>query len=261
MSHEDPAISRVDVFPDYGRGFVFHWEVAGGFEDRGPWQFLVQFAPSPVGEWRDMSPVLENVSAWRCNEPIRTSKESVLFFRLLMRTPDDIYESSVVTPYGDLGRRDFLVGRDVMRIESLHLRKASGVEIDIWSISGWGPKCDCRDPVTGHVMDSHCRKCFGTGYMPGYRGPFRTWGGFSTDAQHKVEQDQQGENVDSRKAFELKLVASIPVKKHDAVRDCASGKWYYVDSVSVTAEVRRVPLLQTAVVFEAPITDVIYSLR
>ena len=258
---DDPAIARVDVLPDYGRGFVFHWSVSGGFEEDGPWQFLVQCAPSQAGEWHDISPILENVSAWRSEGPLRVSKERVLFFRVLMRTAKGIHASHVVSPYGDLGRRDFLVGRDVMRIESLHFRKFSGVEIDIWSISGWGPRCECRDPVTGHVRDSHCRKCFGTGYDPGYRGPFRTWAGFSTDSQHKVETDQEGSNIDSTKIFEMKVVASIPLKKHDVIRDVGSGKMYYVDTVASASEIRRVPLIQTAAVFEAPTTDVVYFLK
>lgn len=256
-----PEISRVHVVPDYGRGFVYHWEVAGDFCDPGPWEFLVQAAESQSGDWRDISPVLSNVFAYRAKGPVRVGKAFVLYFRVLMRTPNGVYESGVVSPYGDLDRREFLMGRDIMRMETLHHRKLGGVEIDVWSSSTWGPRCDCRDPVTGHVRDSKCPKCLGTGYAPPYHGPFRVWGAFSTDAQHQTSFGEGGDGVTERKPFSIDLVASVPMKKGDVVKDVRSGKMYHVDSVAVKTEIRRVPLLQQCSVMEAAATDPVYMVE
>lgn len=253
-----PVIPRVHVVPDYGRGFVYHWDVAGGFEDPGPWQFIVQAAETQAGNWRDISPILTNVFAYRADGPVRMSKSFSLYFRVLMRTPNGIYESVVVSPYGDLDRREFLIGRDIMRMEVLHHSKLGGVDIDVWSTSTWGPRCDCRDPVTGHVRDSKCPKCLGTGYDPPYLGPFRVWGAFSTDSQHRTGFNESGDGVSEQKAFSIDLVASVPMKKNDVVRDVRSGKVYHVDSVAVKTEIRRVPLLQQCSVFEAATTDPAY---
>lgn len=252
-------ISKVHVVPDYYRGFVFYWDMTGGFDDPKPWQFLVQAAETPAGDWRDISPILTNAFAYRNDAPVRLGKSFVLYFRVLMRTQNGIYESPVVSPYGDLDRREFLIGRDIMRMEVLHHRKLGGVEIDVWSSSSWGPRCDCRDPVTGHVRDSKCKKCLGTGYDPPYHGPFRVWGSFSPDAQHKMGFAEGGNGVTEQKPFTIDLVASIPMKKGDAVKDIRSGKMYAVDSVAVKTEIRRVPLLQQCTVLESALTDPIYS--
>lgn len=255
----DPAISAVHVVPDYAKGFVYHWDVRGGFDDPAPWEFLVQAAETQAGDWRDISPVLRNVFAYRNDAPVRVGKSFILYFRVLMRTPIGIYESRPVSPYGDLDRREFLIGRDAMRIETLHCRRLGGVEIDVWSSSVWGPRCDCRDPVTGHVRDSKCPKCLGTGYDPPYHGPFRVWGAFSTDSQHQTSFNESGDGVTERKPFTIDLVASVPMKKNDVVRDVRSGKMYHVDAVAVKTEIRRVPLLQQCTVMEAATTDPVYS--
>ena len=254
------AIQRVYVVPDYCKGFVYHWDVRPDFEDPGPWQFLVQAAETQAGTWRDISPVLTNVFAYRASGPLRINKSFVLYFRVLMRTPNGIYESLPVSPYGDLDRREFLIGRDIMRMEVLHHSKLGGVEMDVWSASTWGPRCDCRDPVTGHVRDSKCPKCLGTGYAPPYHGPFRVWGSFSTDAQHQTGFNEGGDGVSERKPFTIDMVSSVPMKKNDVVRDMRSGKMYHVDSVVVKTEIRRVPLLQQCSVAEAATTDPVYSI-
>lgn len=260
MTPGDPVVTRFQVAPDYGSGFVFSWDVRPDFEEPGPWEFLVQAAESPAGDWRDVSPVVANAFAWRSDSHLRVGKGYVLYFRLLMRSPSGIHESVVVTPYGDLSRRDFLIGRDVMRIAVLQSRTMAGVEVDLWSSSTWGPRCECRDPVTGRVRDTHCRKCLGTGYNPGYHGPFRVWADFSPNAAHTVEAGQDGSGVVSQKQFEVRMVASVPLKKNDAIRDIRSGKIYYVDKAQYDTEIRRVPLLQNCVVFEAPVTDAVYAI-
>lgn len=257
---DDPVITRFSAMPDYGRGFAFSWEVRPDFEEPGPWEFLVQAAQSPSGEWRDVSPVIGNAFAWRSDAPVRLGKGYVLYFRLLMRSPSGIHESHPCTPYGDLSRREYLMGRDVMRIAVLQSRTLAGVEVDLWSSSTWGPRCDCRDPVTGRVRDTHCRKCLGTGYSPGYHGPFRVWADFSPNVSHSVEAGQDGSGVVSLKQFEVRMVASVPMKKGDAIRDVRSGKVYYVDKAVYDTEIRRVPLLQVCTVMEAPMTDAVYAL-
>lgn len=255
----DPPLARVRVLPDYGKGFTFAWEVAGGFSEPGPWQFIVQMAPSPEGDWRDISPILTNVYAWRSVGPFRVNKSFVLYFRVLMRTGTTIHSSLPVTPYGDLDRREFLIGKEIMRREVLHARNLAGVEVDLWSASTWGPRCDCKDPVTGHVRNSSCKKCFGTGFNPGYHGPFSLWGSFSEDSNHTLEHSQDGAGLKEQKIFQMRIVAAVPIKKNDVVHDRRSGKRYYVQAASSAAEIRRVPLVQSCVLSEIATTDPAYQ--
>ena len=256
----DPAIARFDVLPDYGAGFTFHWRMRGGFNDPSPWKYRVQFALSQEGEWVDFSPELVDVVAWRSPGPIRVNKSQVLFFRLVLDTPKGHYESDARTPYGDLERSEFLIAREIMRREVLHMSKLAGVECRVYSVANYGPKCrHCLDPITGHSRDNHCKFCFGTGFDPAYRGPFDTWCLFSANDQHQVKEGPDGNGTQEDKVFSARMVNCIPVKKNDILHDDRSAKRYYVNEVKVEAELRRVPLIQTLVVREIAVTDPAYQ--
>ena len=255
------AIARLDVVPDYGRGFVFHWRLAGGFNYRGPWRFTVQQGETQEGPWVDLSPPLDDAFAWRAPDAPRVNKERELFFRLVLETAEGMYASDARMPYGDLTRSEFLIGREVMRREVLHMSRMAGVECEVWSACDYGPRClKCIDPITGHSRDDHCRFCLGTGRCPPYRGPFGVWCLFSEDNQHKVEEGAEGNGVVAHRNFTVRMVSSVPVKKNDVLKDLRTGKMYYVGEVQVSAELRRVPLVQTLQVSEAAVTDPAYMI-
>lgn len=257
---DDPAIARFDVLPDYGSGFVFHWRMRGGFNDPSPWRYRVQMGFSQDGEWKDVSPVIEDHVAWKAGSPIRVNKSQVLFFRLVCDTPSGHYETDARTPYGDLSREEFLIAREIMRREILHMSKMAGVECRIWSVANYGPRCrHCLDPITGHSRDNHCKYCFGTGFDPAYRGPVDAWCLFSENNQHQVKEGADGNGMEEPKIFSVRMVNCIPVKKNDILHDNRSAKRYYVNQVQVAAELRRVPLIQTLTVNEIATTDPAYQ--
>ena len=255
----DPAVARFHVSPDYESGFSFHWEMAGGFNDPLPWKFIVQSSELPEGPWHDISSGLENVFAWRSKGRIRVGKARTLLFRVVCDTPAGRHESMPVAPYGDLSRHEYLLGREIMRREVLHMRKMAGVECDFWLLSVYGPKCPhCLDPVTGQRRDANCRYCLGTGKYPPYQGPFRAWCTFSENSQHKLHEGEAGIGMAEDKPFQVRTVCSLPVKKNDILVDRASGKRYYIGDVQIMAELRRVPLVQAFIASEAAVTDPAY---
>lgn len=257
---EDPVIARFDVLPDYRSGFMFHWRTRGAFNDPSPWRFRVQMALSQGGDWRDISPVVEDRIAWKAPEPIRVNKSDVLFFRLVLDTPSGHYETDARTPYGDLDRSEFLLAREIMRREVLHMSKMAGVECRVWSRSDYGPGCPhCLDPITGHPRDNHCRFCFGTGFFPAYRGPFDAWCLFSENNQHQLSEGQGGNGMIEEKRFTVRMVNCVPMKKNDVLHDVRTAKRYYVNQAQSVAELRRVTLVQNLVVSEIAVTDPAYS--
>ena len=258
--NEDPVIARLDVVPDYSRGFMFHWRLRGGFNDPFPWRFKVQGALSQKGPWVDISPVVENRTSWRSPGNLRVNKSDVLFLRVILDTDSGHYESGVRTPYGDLDRREFLIGREIMRKEVLHMSRLAGTECDVWTVANYGPKCPhCLDPVTGQPRVGHCRYCLGTGFYPPYFGPFPSWCTFSENNQHQVQEGPEGNGVYEQKKFQVRMVNAVPVKKNDIVHDRRSGKRYNVNSVQIVAEIRRVPVVQVLVVDEIATTDPAYK--
>jgi hypothetical protein len=247
------------IVPSYSRGFTYLWEVAGDFNDPGPWVFEVEEAKTSKGPWIVISPELVNRQGWKEDARPPVNKANVLYFRVVMKTSRGIYESPAVQPYGVLPRRDFLVAREIMRQATLHSSGMAGVECKAYILSTFGPKCTkCLDPVTGMIRDSHCKYCFGTGRNPAYNGPYDMWMDFSEDAQHQVSVDENG--TTEKKGFQVRAVGSPTLKYGDVVVVPGSDKRYYVRMAAQTTEIRRVPVIQTLTVDEAPQTDKIYDL-
>ena len=256
----DGAISKLDVFPHYDGGFVFSWEVFGGFNLRPPWVFHVEEAPSPTGDWRDISGPITDAFVFK--EPHRRliNKSAVLYFRVVLDADGKRFHSATIQPYGDLGRKDFLVAREVMRKEVLHMRGMAGVACSLYSLATFGPPCPkCRDPITGDIRFSDCPACRGTGRLNPYNGPYDMWMSFSSDQQHRHQDD--GTGTMEQRVFQVRAVANPVIKKNDVIVDRGSDKRYYVNEAAVVAEVRRIPIVQQLVVSEAPVSDNAYRLQ
>lgn len=254
------AFRSFTISPSYLGGFLYCWEVCGGFNDPGPWSFVVQRGPTGDGPWKDISPRLVNVVAWKDEGGKNlVGKSNTLYFRVVMKTPAGTYVSHAMQPYGDLGRREYLLAREIIRRESLRARVLSGVECDLYIRSTFGPKCTfCIDPVTGDVRDSHCKKCLGTGRYPAYFGPHRMMLSFSTDSAHS--KDNSNDGTHETRMFEAMAIGNPVIKKGDVIVDVKQDKRYVVGVASVVSEVRRVACLQKVGFSEAPLSDPVYRL-
>jgi hypothetical protein len=256
----DTAIAKVDIFPDYSGGFLFTWATSGDFNVAPPWVFHVEEAPSVTGPWTDISGPVVDRFMFKESRHRLINKSSVLYYRVRMTAGDNTYFSNVVQPYGDLDRKDFLIGREIMRKEVLHMRGMAGVACSLYSISTFGPWCmKCRDPLTGEIRNSKCKYCLGTGRVNPYNGPYDTWMTFSEDSKHLGQDD--GFGTFEHRMFDVRIASNIVVKKNDIIVDRGSDKRYYVNQASVVAEIRRIPLVQSLSVSEAPVSDRIYSLE
>jgi hypothetical protein len=70
---------------------------------------------------------------------------------------------------------------------------------------------------------------------------------------------EDGTGTREPKDFEVRMIGAPPVKKNDLLADTHTDKRYYVDVVQVVAEIRRVPVVQTLTVHEAPVSDPAYK--
>lgn len=247
------------IMPSYSRGFVYTWDIAGDFNDSGPWTFTVQEGPTQDGPWKTISPQINNEFMWKEDSRPPVNKSSVLHFRMCLKTPSGKYFSSAIQPYGTLNRRDFLVAREIMRQAVLHSRGMAGVIGHAYIVSTTGPKCqECLDPITGMIRDSHCKHCMGTGRDPAYHGPYEMWLDFSEDDKHQTAVDKTG--TVEKKEFMVRAIGNPRLKQGDVIVVPSTDKRYYIGMASMSAEMRTVPILQTLALDEAPLTDKIYDL-
>lgn len=253
--------TKVSVLPSYAEGFTFTWTVSQGFKDPLPWRFTIEQGPMNEGPWTAISPVLTNVFAFieQNNKRVLT-KDLVLFFRVKLVTPNKTYYSEVITPYGDLERREYLIVRDIMRREILQQRTLSGKIIDLWCLNIYGQKCQyCVDPITGDCTTTNCKYCLGTGHLPPYHGPYALWATFSPTSRN-IEVKPDGTGLQQVYSWQVRAVGFPYAKDHDILVDTSIDKRYIVDGIQNILEVRRVAAVQTVRVMELPLSDPVYKL-
>lgn len=250
----------VTILPGYAGGFTFMWDLAGDFTEPLPWVFKVQEGPGPEGPWKDISPELETVTAWRDDNKRILGKDPVLYFRVVLSTPEHNYTSHIKTPYGDLPRREYLIVKEIMRKEALQQRTMSGVYSKLWSIAVWGPKCtSCVDPISGRQLKTNCPDCYGTGRRPGYHGPYGIWTTFSP-LRRNPEQKPDGTGVNQVYSRSVRIIGFPYIKDYDIICVKDTDKRYIVDGVANITEIRGVPVIQSVMVKELPMSDPAYRL-
>ena len=253
-------IKRFTELPNYSIGSVFTWEVSGSLQDPAPWTFQVELAEGPGGPWSPISPVLPFTSIWTEKEHRRAGKDQVFFYRLTLTTPKAVYHSEVSTPYGDLGRREYLLARDIMRREVLHAKTLMGVQADLWMVSTWGPKCTvCLDPITGMITNTDCPQCFGTGHAVPYNGPYRFWITMCP-TKRVTEMAADGTGLRQPVNEEIRAIGALMMKKNDLIVTLDDARHYYVDDTESIVELRTIPVVQRGTVREAPFTDIAYRI-
>jgi len=258
----DSPFESVSIVPSYARGFAFMWEISGAFTDPLPWVFSIEEGRSSVGDWTEITPPggLVNQLSYAETEKRLVNKQLVLFFRVKLITPNGEYYSTVRSPYGELERREYLIVREIMRKEILQAQELSGVLGQLWVRSTFGQECtSCRDPVTGSIRNDECDHCFGTGRDPGFHGPYCVWLTFSPATRDK-QMAQDGTGTREPYVYSVRMIGSPYAKDGDVVVDPRMDKRYHVDSVASATEIRRIPVIQTLVVREVPVSDYIHNL-
>ena len=253
-------IKRLNVSPSYVLGFTFEWEMVGDFAEPLPWIFTLQESQAIDGPWTSCTPGMVNVFRYTDHKRRVVSKNFVLYFRLMLQTGKGTHWSAPVAPYGDSGVREWLLIRDIMRREVLQARTLSGILGQLWIRQVSGMKCPtCRDPITGSITNSDCPACYGVGYTPGYHGPYDAW---LTFTPKQLDTTMAGDGTGTRQpvTHEVRMVVAPYAKDGDILIDPRQDKRYYVDNVQVQTEIRRIPIVQTLVAHEAPVTEPIYKL-
>ena len=238
------------------------WDMAGDFVDPLPWTFYVEEGLSSVGDWTTISPEagIVNQMIWPEIGKRLINKDLVLFFRIRLETGGGTYYSHVKTPYGDLDRREYLLVREMMRKEVLQAEKLAGILGRLWMRATFGTVCVvCRDPVTGSPRNPRCPHCLGTGRDPGFHGPYCVWMTFSP-AKRDMHMPADGTGTRQPYDFQVRMIGFPYAKDGDVIVDPNIDKRYYVDQVRIDTEIRRIPVIQTAMVREVPVSDPVHML-
>lgn len=255
--------TRFTVRPGYARGFAFDWETNPTTPPAAGTTFTIEHSETGVSDWTAVSPALPRaIRTWMETAPRSAPRDAHTFFRVVASTAGTNTASQPAGPYAAMTRREFLILRELMRLEMLQASGAGGVELMVWKPVLSGAACAlCIDPTTGACMNSRCQECRGTGKTGGgYHGPYSTRGLFSTTVRAKQVDPAADRGTQEPYARTLEIVGWPMLNARDVLGDCGTGKRYMVDIVEPKTEIRGVPAAFRIKAHELPITDAAYTL-
>lgn len=243
------AFDRVHTDHLVESGARVTWELDPVFNAPGPYSFRLQVGETgnpDASDWADVGPEVSNTFVLLDPERRAVGKQLTTHYRVRLTDGDGAaYYSAPATVLGDLGVRDWLNARDLLRQHKLRLRQFAGVRGFLLKRKRKGATCDaCVDPFTGDVTDSKCPVCFGARFVAGY---YRAMPCQYADVTESavVEHRQQGPEGAVRRRVVGALFLGAPLlSSGDIWVDGTSDVRHYVESIEVKARLRGVPILQ-----------------
>jgi hypothetical protein len=156
---DKPTFSNitVKVTPSWGSTSFIEWEDFGG-------PYTVYSMDSEGGPYRKLTaiPITDTFYVAPCLQDRK-------FYDELFIVEGQGVFTTPVGPSQQLSRFHWLRWRDIIRRESILLKKFVGVDSVVFTPKIRGPRCsECWDDNTKRTTKDHCRTCYGTSYEGGY---------------------------------------------------------------------------------------------
>lgn len=253
---------RVVVEHTLTGGARIWWEYEVDFRDPGSYSAQLQTSVSGLptgGDWVNVgAPIVDDTFAV---DDVRRLYGVRLdtWYRIVLTTDSSEYVSPPASTYGLLPERDWVLAREIIRLENLRF-KLSGSCGYLLRRKRAGAACPrCLDVLTGQSGDSSCPQCFGTKFLGGYYPPLE---GVWLDIGPDTLQEKKNPATPPGPAFSAgtpaRLLAFPPVAHEDVWVDGTSGQRYLLTDAQQAAKVRNVPIVLLVSVRLLPYGDSAY---
>lgn len=240
------------------------WQLEPTFNDRGPYVFQLQTSDTGLSDahnWRNVgAPVTDLVYATD-TEKRDAGVLLVTHYRVTLTTSDGTYVSAPASCWGELGEKDWVTAREIIRKELLrHGQVSTGGYL--LKIMRYGSPCPrCRELLTQETADSDCPVCYGTNYSGGYHPPLALQCWDLTPQIIKEDSDDQLRGSTREQAFATARVIGFPgINYRDIwVNDKSDERWR-VDDVEIIAAIRGVPLVYKVSLGLIPFANIAYNI-
>lgn len=260
---------RIQIQTNPLGGNIINWGLKTEFAKRGPFHFYVDFGRGGTTEWDTLNkvPIIDNCTFIDpCQRHWDNQVDYYYRIRVLLPAEADgegncpVFASQPQQANGILTRSDWLLAREIIRKEILLRKKrtnkaASGFLLKrkkFGTVFTAGREFD-----TGERQATHDLTDFGTGFVGGYNAGIDYV--VILDAPWKSELGLDGQVNTRRDIVRDGRSISYPYAETGDLwvrRD--NGERYLVRSVTTTAEIGGIPLIQSLELRLAPVTDIIY---
>lgn len=257
----------VRVYPLSLGSTLVEWGLHRRFNAPGPYTFTVERSRSGpnADDWIQVAQVTDSnmveAKDYDTSRHTWSSSENAYYRVVLSYLGGPEYESHPEPVWGSLQRRDWLLVRNLYRIESLSLRKTgAGTPGYLLRRRDWGELCTkCIDPNTRSIVDPMCSTSYGTEFVGGYFPPIEYWVSFAPGQNKRITQSQLGTVTDTIK--QAKCLAYPVPRSNDIWVSSTNNKRYNIRDVTTQVEQRGVPVVLAATLSEIPPTDIRYKIE
>lgn len=241
------------------------WQLEPLFNEPGPHVFQLQYGHTGLRDttdWRNIGePVVDGYAsydpAWH-----EGGYDLLGHYRVKLTTPTNTYISQAANCFGELGERDWLLAREIVRKEQLRHRLVSVPGYLIKPYRFGRPCQRCRDPLTQEVTDADCPVCSGTGFEVGYHPPLpvQFWDLSNRVVSEDVDAQLRGSTREN--AYVTARALGFPtIQKNDIWANGSSDERWRVESIQVAASLRGVPLIFEVKMGLVPFNNAVYALE
>ena len=253
----------VKVTALYPRTIFIQWEVENNLVV-GDVLFDIYKAHSPSGEFTKVNNLPEiNTFYFQDHEEVAFSKLYNVHYKVVLTDPlKRQYESKVTSlDTSPENSRHYYsplrIAREINRTEKILLNKFTGVTCILLKRRHFGEKCsDCFNFVTEEVTNSHCKVCYGTGFVGGYHKPIQLRAQFDAIVQSQRLTDQLAVREESNNSAWINAVPYV--KKADVLVQVNSNTRWFIHDVQVTS-LQSSTVRQTLQIKEIEHANIAYS--
>lgn len=247
--------------------FRIQWNLNPLFQDRGPYVYQLQVAPTSLPEsdlWEDVGSPAEEAAFLIDDTKRDYGKSFEHHYRIVLSSADGEYTSpSFNAESTDLGFRDRRLIREMIRQFTKRVSRFTGVKGRVMKRKRYGPKCtNCIDPFTGETTNPQCTVCFGVGIQGGYHRPSCELFAEMSLVRSRV-QVEDGGNLQTIEPIQNRLlVMGFPlVSSEDVWIESRTGKRWFCKDIAKVAALRGYDYGVTIDINLAPFSDLIYQVH
>jgi len=235
---------------------IIHWTMQPSFRPTGSIDFYLDKARSG-GDWENVAGPIPDACSYI--DPVRWNwnKDMNTFYRVRydMGVDEWVY-STPVRAIGNWTRKDYALGREISRKETLSYQKL-GLEGVLLKRKEWGVTCACCDWDTDEPENGQCPTCFGTGIVGGYYAPVTCMVN-PMQRSHQMDRTDRA-LVDDTKRMVRCLAYPALIKENDLWLDSHNGTRWVIGHVKNEVEIKGVPVIYSLPMNRIPMTDVVYQ--
>lgn len=225
----------------------------------GPYKFTLLRGFSPTDD--NFTPLAYTIDQpWLYdNDPVLPQKGVDVFYKVILEDAGgNQYTSQAVHASTYWSRYDWTLAREIIRKETMVMRKRAGVCGWLLKARVFGALCPCTDPDTGQKMSPDCVECYGTGIVGGYYPPFEYWVIMNpTQRLKKLDADQ---GLITRNIETVRALAYPSPLSNDIWVNANTDQRYVVGSdIVAAARHRGIDLILNLRLEERPRSDPIYA--